>query len=241
MFNIVHAEDVQLSEIGQTIPLLFSYAKVEGDTVVRKHTYVKCRDFLGDVIWANAYEKPVDIYRFKCSKETVPLENTLQLLVKFPKSAYKDAFFSNFEHIVHGTEKSNNLSLSTITEVSGNEVVIVADGFWQQTIQGISLYSFLIKCCAYKYKDTTNWIEELHKKSGIESEYVQTLGVARLTKLLQMFTKSMIPHVNVSGFKGEEDMDVYTLHDGCGFVNTFKFQNKTNEYSRRFEELTCAA
>lgn len=234
MYKILHCEDRHLQEINQTIPMLFSFASVDGETITRKHTYVKCRDFLGDVVWWNAYENVWKIYGFESN---FPLETDTVLIIKFPSIKEKTHFLENVSNILNSIEKQNNLSCSKILDVSKLEVVIISDGFWQQTIQAISFFSFLLKCCAYKYKDKDLWIEELKARSGVESQYIRTVTVEKIKKLTENFTKVMLPFVNVSGFKDEQSLDMYVVHDGCGFVNSFRFNNKTNEYSKRFAEL----
>src|SRR5437868_107874 len=110
-------EDETLNEIQQQIPIRLAFATVCGDEVTRIHEFVKCRDFLGDVVWATANQKSMDIYGFTIdpSKQIIDKEVTTLLLEINKEDVYKR--FQKQLSIITDIEQKNGLPLTECTVV----------------------------------------------------------------------------------------------------------------------------
>jgi len=230
-------EEPNLSQIEQSVNVGFSYAKtLDNGEVKRYHEWVKCRDFLGDVIWSNKYKRPISIYRFNGSYDRIPLEDGhFELLLKFPSALVKRYFLSNYKNILHNLEFNNEIPLTTVEDgVDKNIVLLKCPEFWRESIPAISFYTFIIKVCCYKYENPVQWMDVLRGMNrSTEGQYVRGLGL-NLPKLLKNVRKYIGNPVNLTGFSGEEARSTHVIHNSCGFYSRFQMPDTNNTFSTRF-------
>lgn len=237
--NPIMFKENSLSEIGQTINTLFSFATINKDnTVDRLHEWVKCRDFLGDVLFSNKYKVPFNIYHFQADR--VKRGENLEFVVKFPTDKIKENFISNYEKIIHPIEVHNGLELTSVKwfmNLKENTALITADKWWTSAIPLISLYTFLIKVCCYTYTDPTKWMTDI--TAGVEKGYIGTTErVKRLETLLANLKFVFSEFPNLSGWKEEANLDKYTIHNSSGFFTLFmNGLESENMYTKKFAEL----
>lgn len=240
MLKIVHPtrQMKYLSEIGQSLVVKFSFAKVDGENAHRLHEWAKCRDFLGDAVFSKAMKTKADIYNFCCDPDVWQIEDkhTL-LLLNFPTKVSRDAFLANYEHIVGEVEKLNKIAKTTV-ETTDDELTLLVKGhkYWQRTIWLISLYSFLLKASCYPYKNVVEWRQEIVAKGVTESSYALRLQknwdgvISKLKKVSSTFK-------DVSGY----DFKLFngTVHNSSGFVAILGTPEvyKQNLYAQRVLEI----
>lgn len=246
MYKLVKkSPDAYLSEIGQSLNVKFSFATIDKtkNEVLRLHDWVKCRDFLGDVLYANAAKKTTSIYGFIVNPELVKIaaKNTI-MVVQFPDTISKQAFLANYEAILHPIEKANKLKKLTVVDDTDdkNVIVVVSDKFWQQAIWLISLYSYLLKSSCYKYKNVVQWRDEVVAKGVTETSYM---------KKVYPYWEKVIDQLHAVWFKDKEptglkveNKDISNVHNNCGFVaviGNHAFSDKNNRYAERVKALVA--
>lgn len=244
MYKLVKkSPDAHLSEIGQSLNVKFSFATIDKTKkeVLRLHDWVKCRDFLGDVLFANAAKITTAIYGFVVNPELVKIaaRNTI-MVVQFPDTTSKQAFLANYEAIIHPIEQANKLKkLSTVEETDDkNVLVVVADKFWQQAIWLISLYSYLLKSSCYKYKNVVQWRDEIVTRGVTETSYM---------KKVYPYWEKVIDKLHTIWFKDKEptgvlkeEKQIYDVHNNCGFVAVIGNHAFTkNRYAERVKALVA--
>jgi hypothetical protein len=214
-----------LAEIGQSFAGQFSFAVRVGDDVKRLHEYVKCRDFLGDILWYNRYGKPTEIYGFKSDDTRIIDKSRTCLLFKGSPSTI-DILVRQVKTVVHPIERANKLKLTKITPLLAypGECIIDADKFWQKTIWLISFYTFLIKVAAHHW--VGDWKEELCSTESNEYNYFRGIKgyfhpfSTKLKKITGRY-KSVTGHP----VKQEKNFDIHKIHNECGFVSLTRIKN----------------
>ena len=211
----------QLTEIFQSFELKMAFARVAGDSVDRIHPWVKCRDFLGDVIWATDTNKSKSIYGLTYDPANdLPIEkDSLTLLLKFPDTKMLDIFLKN-QSILDTLEKNNKQPSSIFYATNDKEILLVkASPFWQQNIPMLSFYTFILKVMCVPYKEPAAWQTELctHNKSCPEAYYIEKMG-KNLDILYQNCYTIFKDDHHIHGYPPETRID--TVHNYSGFVST---------------------
>lgn len=242
--NIVSPENEKtLSEISQSLNVTFSFALFDEATGVAKrlHEWCKCRDFLGDSIFANKYGTHFELYYFVTNKERVPIHpDSTQLLLKFPTADSKNTFLKNVKEILHPYEESIGLRKTVVVRFKDkavNELLVIADKFWQQKIFTISLYSFLIKVCSYKYTVSTEWFKELTARTKTETWYIRGKQ-KEFDQLMLNLNDIAASSALISGWEDEETKNTGTIHNSSGFSTLFMNHqySANNKFTQKFKE-----
>lgn len=237
--NPIDFEEKDLSEIAQTINTRFSFAILNKDnTVTRLHEWVKCRDFLGDVLFTEKYNNPFEVYNFRADR--VKRGEKLEFVVKFPNDKIKENFVANYEKILHPIEAQNGLELTDVKwfmNVKDNTALITADKWWTNAIPLISLYTFLIKVCCYAYADPTKWMTSL--SNGVEKRYVNSdTQISYMKTLLANLKFVFSDFPTLTGWADEQKLDKYSIHNSSGFYSLFMNSLDINNfYTKKFKEL----
>jgi hypothetical protein len=164
------------SEIFQTISLLFSFVKKEGDTYTQLFQPVKCRDFLGDLIYSKKSGLSICIYGFNYSYKTHPYdEDMLRLSLTFPNKETYLNFKGNY-HIIEEKERKYGIKMSTYYKTQDElSIIIEADPIWQSNTWKLSLFSYYLKLMCYP---------DVNKPEQPETQYAQKLTPEIETRLL---------------------------------------------------------
>lgn len=227
-----YVENVGIGEIPQQVEVKFAYCIRDGDTISQKNQWVKCRDFLGDVIWVDKYKQPLCCYEFKVAadKQYLSTQATELLLLVKSKEYYKNIL--EFTPWLHDIEAKNGLELTTIYPVNTTHLYVCGDKFWTTTIFNISLYSFLIKLLATK----TEALPDTN-----ESSYIKQVG-NRLDFILNNLQQIKQNTEGVSGWYDEANRSWSILHNSSGFCSLIKPCYRDNSISKFINEATkCAA
>jgi hypothetical protein len=194
-----------LLEIFQQTACLFSYVVEKEDGFHQIIPPVKCRDFLGDMLWSRATEKKSSIYGLEYSFKDNPYDTErLALSIKFPDADTFNNFKNNVLPFIHGKEadakvKNPTVFLETTTDLT---LVVLADKVWQSAIWKISLYSFYLKCCCYADPNAPT-------NGTTEAGYRKDLKVDAEEKFLKAVKENFLWF----------PPDIETAHNSSGFLS----------------------
>lgn len=152
MITIKKYPTESLAEIFQSLDIKFSFLnKIDNTTYKQIHTEVKCRDFLGDVLWSKFTKNNTYIYRFKFDYNQANLdEDKLRLSLKFPDIESKNNFINNIDKL-NNLFKSCGVEPTFFLETHNAAYLIIeADPAWQSNIWKLSLFTFYLKVFSYK-------------------------------------------------------------------------------------------
>ena len=228
-----------LSEIGQSLIVRMAYVHKELDgTYTQLHNGVKCRDFLGDALWATQQKLDVYIYgfSFKGTKEAIDLDKTRYVL-DFEDCRDNKAFFIKNLPLLHEIEAQHNLVRTRIYQVKDqpNKLIVEGSKFWLKSVFNVSLYTFLFKAMCYQYKNINYWFNELESFGGTESSYakqIQSVWPFYL-KYLKKINRGTF---NVTGRNLTLPSEIGSCHNYCGFVS-MRFMTGKSFFERRMKKL----
>lgn len=209
----------RLTEILQQKQCKMQLCRVEGDDVYLVHQPVLCRDFLGDIYWANTHQEPYKIYgmSYDPSKNNSHIDvNKMDLLITFPNKDDFNNFLQNFP-LLQKYEEEQNIPASVYEVVESTTSILVhGNEFWTKHIFRISYYTFLLRCLSYavdKSKCLNEFLDGmLSKYSTNETTYLKTNNFKRFySKFSSYQSNSLTPH---------DDID--SIHNHSGFVSVLK-------------------
>lgn len=234
----------RLNEIYQTKDVKFVFLRKTGkDTYDECHVPAKCRDYLHDIVNTNLTGFPTGIYGMSYTKEGNP-EVDLDVTrygLKFPDEKSAASFQENVPPIIHVIEKNAGLKLTTVSQVDKQYFVVEGDPFWVHSTLAVSLYTLLLRICAYEYKDPSNFREELKPVGGNDAQYVGKIPAKAWEAILSDVKQFHTP--TFCGWPAGSSID--TIHDYSGVVsllcgNPYKDMS-ANEHYRMFQEKGLAA
>lgn len=145
MYNVKLMKDGSLCEIYQNIEMRFALAEIKGENVKQLHPFVRCRDFLGDTLWATHFKKYYKIYGFEFdgSNKTVQLDTTC-MLIEFED----EEKLNNIVRVLHHFElnakwKRSKLSKLDIKNNDKQVWLVIGSACWMRSPTLVSLYSML--------------------------------------------------------------------------------------------------
>jgi len=157
------AKHVEFAEDGQAINIEFALARKWGQNFRGITALSKCRDFLGDALFAEATKCRTTIYRFSydgTGKARIPKTYSC-FAMRFLDKETQDKFLDNVHthsHIISelsGTEP-------TEVHVDGLYTVIVADKAWSVNNFGVSLFTFLLKGMVLQKDPTKSFYQNIY-------------------------------------------------------------------------------
>lgn len=229
--------DSYYAEIGQDLLVKMAFViKKDANTYTNAFDFVQCRDFLGDALDALTTKTKNSIYGFTFNgqKQTF-LNNKMTLVLSLPVDAVDiDTFKQNLERLNLIEKKLKLLQTKIVveqTEGDFNYVVTTASKFWLKTIYNVSLYTFMLKCCAYNLDTKQDFFVaisntfvtkklyngKLVKKNTVEADYARSIltKVDFIFKHIKKFTK--LCTTNTHGFINK--VNINTKHNNAGFVS----------------------
>jgi hypothetical protein len=214
--------EAYLYEVPQSKLIYFSFARQQDDdNVIRLHEWVKCRDFFGDVLLANYYNKKVGIYGLEIDPAIQKINpEKVEMLLRFDSPVDLKSFLDNL-HYLNKIEGENNFDYTTCLHVNNSTLLLNADKRWQDNAFMMSLWSYLVKCISYPIPENTDIFKgvEFYKTSN---EYLYFKDVEKsiysVLKYLNLFKID-----GVSGWDGEDyPFKINTIHSSSGFVSLIK-------------------
>lgn len=239
----------QLAEIGQQLNIRVAFVVQRKDGhYTNAHPFVKCRDFLGDTLYALETKQSFSIYGFKFNPKVQSIYSKYTRFVwEFPN---KEAFI-NFKtqlHRVNDYEKVNKLRKTTfkIVKTDKKKIYVITTGsnFWKKSVFNISLYTFLLKSLGYKLDPQlsllaaieqttvqyTTWDGTVQQRRTNEADYASKAGA----KLHTVLVKLRAVNKNLPSVIGTKDeYTTHNVHYHCGFVatitETYYYENKLKD------------
>lgn len=216
-FHKCYTEENKLAEIFQQKRCRMQLCRIEGDDCYLVHQPVLCRDFLGDIYWANTNERPYTIYgmSYDPAKDNSHINlDEINLLIKFPNVVDLEYFLGNFG-LLNDYEQAQGIPKSTHKVMENSSVLVKGDKFWTKHIFRISYYTFLLRCLSYEFSTSTT-LEELLKQiekspeGSNEKNYVKNYS-PRFWKFFKNFSSytsdKLVPHTSIE-----------MIHNYSGFV-----------------------
>jgi len=233
---------------GQSLEVKFAHCILKKDTWTNVSYFSVCRDFMGDVVYANETKKPVSIYGFKYKPTPTKIldSNTCNIGIHFPNLEVMNTFILNFPLLskMKGIFKPLDIELFYGDLI----VVITLDKLWDKTTFGMSYITFILKCLCYKleheedlltqienytYEYTSIWTQEKEQKKIKEAGYVTPIKEL-LQKLPNKIEQFLNKQENSHGLH-EITPTISDVHNGSGFYSTLRW--KKNESWQTLKDL----
>lgn len=230
------------AEIYQNQKVQFSYASKKDDTYEQLNPFFICRDFLGDVLYAEEENKEVAVYGFEWNPKKKKIDrDATRLLLTSASEGHLTNIVANYGAILEPIEKKNDFEPTKLTLLHQDKksyLVVEGDAVWQSSIFLMSLFSFFMKVLSYKYKDPESWMEEIPHTSRDDGRLLTDGVTAKLKKIL--------PNLRVfSKYVHGLGKDSYGYHDCTGFNYTLRYENKkgatTNKQMEVYHDVFCKA
>lgn len=138
-----------LGEISQTINIKYAFLTEQNE---QTHPFVKCRDFLHDVLYAIHGNRAVGIYGFGYNTKTNPLIdlNNIRLLVTYQNEKQAEEWSKKAINVLNIFEETfDKKSIVEEVEDHKNMRVFIGSREWLSTPALLSLYTLLIRLVAH--------------------------------------------------------------------------------------------
>lgn len=143
-----------LNEIGQSGTLKFCFARLDGDILHGQHVFVKCRDFLNDVVIANdgQYMTPT-IYGFRYDGEEHPIDNDATRLVLWVRTLREAKYLEANLHKMNNMLNTAGMKRTRVSKIKCDEGIAGADWYflvegdrrWANHVTTMSFYSLMLR------------------------------------------------------------------------------------------------
>lgn len=217
-----YTKQASLAEIGQSMNARFAILRSMDGGYEQITPLVKCRDFMCDVYSSTLQKYDFSIYGMSWKGSTDKVDwNGANLLLKFPSDQAKTDFFANLKKL-HQIEKNNKLTLTKITEVASDEVVVEGNKVWLQNCLTFSLYTLLLRVFCYPLKEK-DWITEFSKQSWSDSKYIANFDRPTLDLILDDL--SLLKTTEWNGLTYAKD-GVSAVHHNSGAVGVLSWHTE---------------
>lgn len=230
MYEVFLNNDKGLCEIYQDVDMKFAFCEVEeGDkTSVRQlHPWIKCRDFLGDALFASHHGVSYSVYGFSWDGKDrkVPTDMTYLLI----KHESKEELNNNLR-LVHSLEKEAGWRQTELIDLDinadGHVFLLISSKKWVSSTVLISLYTMLWRLASNKIKegeDIESFLARCEKGGGNDATYLKRIREKMKEMKLKehvFFTimkNSSSIFEDAYSYAGNEDLP-YTVHDNNGIL-----------------------
>lgn len=235
--KIEYFKDKNLAEIYQKSGLQFAFLSKPSEGSRQCHEYVKCRDFLGDAVFATLQNKGKSIYDFSFDPNlNPPIDLTrIRMLVRESNKANfekLDKTMSKCIALLNYYEAKMSRVKSTCVKTKEGEYIISGPGTWLQSPALVSLYTLLIRVSEHNAaKEAYELDEDLKpmyisiieeaKKSGYDYPEISQLNTVYENILSVVRFKDKIfgvsPENRFSAVYYASD-NISTIHNKSGIV-----------------------
>lgn len=237
MLTIIKAPVRGYAEESQNHDVKFSFANRKNDSVTEVFSGVKCRDFLGDALFAEEFGITTSIWSFSYDPNKMKIDrDKLRFVISTNKdhSKYLTKIKDNIK-LFHLIESYHNLEATYLERLDETNMLLEASNRWMLTNYLISYYTFLVKAASYEYKDVMNWRKELSDIPGAkEGSYMK-----RVDKRFDSLTKNLFSICDE--YKGTTGLNKTTnigiVHNNTGFVSMCTQEPKTSPYHTKFASM----
>jgi hypothetical protein len=232
--TVVPKKQSNLIESLQQNKTQFAFCRYEPskEALIQCHTFVQCRDFLNDVLVCTQEKMEIKIYGFSYTLEDPAIDQEqTSLLLKMTDARCLKNFQENLCILEEIEEQlgfsDTRVELAEYPTQKEAVVWVLGDPRWQKATSFFSLYTYLLKCLTYQYKEKKNWREEVRDMGTKESGYMNS---EYLDFLISNAEDILSKYKTVSGFHNQKQVEKYTLHDYCGFIALQEIMKDKNSY-----------
>lgn len=223
-----------LNEIRQSLDIRMAFVRKGKDGhYTNIHEFVKCRDFMGDVLHAIQAKKAVKIYGFSYNpkNQLAPYSRKFMVACKFPDVTSRANFIVN-SHILKKYDSKVKLTILPDQDF----ILVEASPLWVRSVAGLSFFTFLLKCIGYYWEPTKLFWENLEQTTAksvswdgietfnptIEAQYYKDTkkNLEKFVELLPQMTKNL-----KTKHGHDQNADISRVHNYSGFVSVCKFNN----------------
>lgn len=227
---------MKLDQIEQYISNFYSFVtKLTPETVSIAHPYVKCRDFLNDVLIFSTYiKKDIErIYGFSLEINKNPIDwGNPQFLIKYGKTEELDLFIKNLYYL-HQLEDFYEISKTSVERTNFKKTILISfSSFWVSNTLSLSFYTYILRCLSYplegnlwefinNYKTTTkDWRGESHLTVNPEGRLLEDIIPDKLSLFIQNLPQIVEQNHDYSYLHYYiNNNNYYSIHDQAGFVS----------------------
>lgn len=245
-----------LNEIYQSVNIKFSFAGINKSKKIHQcHDWVKCRDYLHDIVRTSLTGNKSQIYGMTFDKKKNPeicLDKILMLVSQNKiKSAYSfRSKLNNALKLINHYENMKGLELSKIEKVSSDTVngfkhvwLLTGPKFWLSAPYLVSLYTFFIRLGDKTVKNRKNknineyfeHVLKIAEKNNFKGDEPEN-DITYLKDMKKVLDKLIISSdkltlVKKNGFSKfyYAEMSISNFHNNCGILSLCKkttcFQN----------------
>ena len=229
-------DDGSLNEIYQSVAMRFAFGTIEEkgskSNIKQLHPFVKCRDFLGDAMWATHFKKSYQIFGFKFdgTKEKVQLTKTV-MLIEFNDEKKLEGIKRVLNHFEAAAKwKRSKLVKADKKTKSGKTVyVAIGSGCWMRSPTLISLYSLLWRLAGVGIKEeesVEDFLIRCEKVDSNDGRYLKSVKANGKTIGLKKHPFYVLTRRNKKVFvdtyklgKNSQSGEVHNYHGVLGVTN----------------------
>ncbi len=178
-----------LAEIYQSVDIKFAFCEVDKQKsgkmkISQMHPWIKCRDFLGDALFATHHKRSYGIYGFNWdgTKQIVPTKLTY-LLIQHSNKVQLESIVK----VINQLEKKvrwKRTKLIDLNTKAGSVPVYLAtsSGKWVSSSALISLYTMLWRLCVNDFKDDESlddFLDRCAAGGGNDGTYLKSIVAAQ--------------------------------------------------------------
>ena len=235
---------MKLDQIEQYISNSYSFVtKLTPETVSIAHPYVKCRDFLNDVLIFSTYiKKDIErIYGFSLEINKNPIDwKNPQLLIKYGKPEELDLFIKNL-HYLHQLEDFYEISKTSVENTNFNNIILITfSSFWVSNTLNLSFYTYILRCLSYplegnfwkfinNYEITKkDWQDKSYSILNPEGRLIENIIPDDLSFFIQNLPQIVEQYHSYPYLNYYINNSInYSIHDQAGFVSFILNHSKT--------------
>ncbi len=232
-YKLIEPFDRKSLSEGKDYGMAFAMVKKEKKVITCCIAINCCKDFMSDLIWSNAVNKPYSIYGLNYSPQNIYNKNEAYLVISIEKKGrnlveygnYKrdyDLLKSNYKNLqsyINQFEKRLKIKgLTKIEEIQENRYLVTFNTFWVKGTYLISLFTLLLRVgMFYKEGDIIAHLEGDNYDSA--DKYIVNSVISKIQQMLDGF----IPEQNLNEVKSPHNLGIQSY----AFPKAANLYNKT--------------
>lgn len=235
---------MKLDQVEQYISNFYSFVtKLTPETVSIAHPYVKCRDFLNDVLIFSTYiKKDIErIYGFSLEINKNPIDwGNPQFLIKYEKEEELDLFIKNLYYL-HQLEDFYEISKTSVERTNFKKIILISfSSFWVSNTLSLSFYTYILRCLSYplegnlwefinSYEITKKyWTGKSYSTLNPEGRLIEDISPNDLSFFIQNLPQIIKQNHNYNYLNWHINCDnTYCIHDQAGFISFLVYHSET--------------
>jgi hypothetical protein len=225
MIKINRVPDKSLAEIYKTGTLLQMalLEKVNDLEYTQLHCLVTCKDFIGDIYRSSLTKENINFYGMKWDgKSNEPDWKSINLMIKFPKTAMRDSFIDCFELLL-AVELANGVPRSILCKTDDDNIfVVLGSSYWLSNIVKLSFYLFFLRLLGSgEIKSKLDWIVNLYKVDTKQPDIKGLKSIPMDTFIKLCADLHLLSFKEWDGLVGTEFTQARTFHHNSGILSVF--------------------